>query len=96
MAVPPSLVDGGRLSVLSMERLAPMFQGLQGLQGLQAPKIILSDAQRTILEALQRGTRVAQHFQQRATVVLLAASGQKNKTIAQEMAINHNTMKRWV
>jgi len=93
MAVPPSLVDGGRLSVLSMERLAPMFQGLQGLQ---APKIILSDAQRTILEALQRGTRVAQHFQQRATVVLLAASGQKNKTIAQEMAINHNTMKRWV
>jgi DNA-binding NarL/FixJ family response regulator len=73
-----------------------MFQGLQGLQGLQAPKIILSDAQRTILEALQRGTRVAQHFQQRATVVLLAASGQKNKTIAQEMAINHNTMKRWV
>jgi DNA-binding NarL/FixJ family response regulator len=39
---------------------------------------------------------LAQHFQQRATVVLLAASGQKNKAIAQEMAINHNTTKRWL
>ena len=65
-------------------------------QWLQAPKISLSEAQRTILEALQRGTHVAQHFQQRATVVLLAASGQKNKAIAQEMAINHNTIKRWL
>jgi len=69
--------------------MIPMFQWLQ------APKISLSEAQRTILEALQRGTHVAQHFQQRATVVLLAASGQKNKAIAQEMAINRNTVKRW-
>jgi len=35
---------------------------------------------------------VAQHFQQRAAVVLLAAGGQKNKTMAQEMATNHNTV----
>ncbi|MCL5065847.1 MAG: hypothetical protein M1600_12375 [Firmicutes bacterium] len=40
------------------------------------------------------GTHVAQHFLQRGTVVLLAASGQKNKTIAQEMVINCNTVKR--
>ena len=63
---------------------------------LQASKISFSEAQRTSLEALQRGTLLAQHFQQRATVVLLAASGQKNKAIAQEMAINHNTTKRWL
>jgi len=43
-----------------------------------------------------RGTHgephAAQHFQQRAAVVLLAAGGQKNKTMAQEMATNHNTV----
>jgi len=63
---------------------------------LQAPKITLTDAQRTILEGLQRGTHVAQHFQQRATIVLLAASGQKNAVIAREMALSRNTVKRWL
>ena len=62
---------------------------------LQAPKITLTDAQRTILESLQRGTHVAQHFQQRATIVLWAATGKKNTTIAQEMALTRNTVKRW-
>jgi len=61
----------------------------------QAPTITLSDAQRTILEGLQRGTHVAQHLQERATIVLRAASGQKNAVIAQEMGLTRNTVKRW-
>jgi len=61
----------------------------------RAPKITLSDAQRTLLETLHRGTHVAQHFQQRATIILLAADGQSNAAIAGRTGLNRNTVKQW-
>ena len=65
------------------------------LKRWQAPLITLSEAQRRILEALQRGTHVARHLKERATIVLRAADGQANAGMAQEMGITRNTAKRW-
>jgi transposase len=61
----------------------------------RAPQITLSDAQRTILETLHRGTHVAQHLQQRATIILLAADGQANAAIARCTGWARHTVKQW-
>lgn len=65
------------------------------LKPWQAPRITLSEAQRKILEALRRGSHVARHLQERATIVLRAADGQKNTVIAKEMGLTRTTVKRW-
>lgn len=63
--------------------------------GRRAPHIHLSDKQRHILESWQRGTHVPQHLQQRATIILLAATGADNQAIAQQTGWNRNTVKKW-
>ncbi len=61
----------------------------------QAPQITLSAPQRQIFEELKKGTHVPQHLAQRATLILLAAEGEKNLRIAQTTGLARNTVKAW-
>ena len=61
----------------------------------QAPQITLSAPQRQILEELKKGTHVAQHLAQRATLILLAAEGENNVRIAKTTGLARNTVKTW-
>ena len=61
----------------------------------QAPQITLSAPQRQIFEELKKGTRVTQHLAKRASLILLAAEGEKNLRIAQTTGLTRNTVKAW-
>ena len=62
---------------------------------LPAASIELSDKLGRILEGLEKGTPVALHLKQRATIILLAAAGLTNLAIAQKTGWNRNTVKQW-
>src|SRR5438128_4904608 len=60
-----------------------------------ALRIVLDDQQRSVLERWARGRRTPVRLMQRSRIVLLAAEGKMNKTIAAELKINPNTVVRW-
>jgi len=60
-----------------------------------APKIVLSEPERTKLEGVARSRIAPVRLVQRAQIVLKAANGMLNKDIAREMCINPNTVVRW-
>ena len=61
----------------------------------QAAIIRLSTKQQQILESLAKGTHTALHLKQRATIILRAAEGWANLTIAKQTGWNRNTVKLW-
>ncbi len=60
-----------------------------------APRIELTDSQRTLLTRWSRGRSTPVRLMQRAKIVLLAAEGKMNKDIASELGIMPNTVGRW-
>ena len=60
-----------------------------------APRIELTDSQRTLLTRWSRGRSTPVRLMQRAKIVLLAAEGKMNKAIAAELGIMPNTVGRW-
>jgi transposase len=63
--------------------------------GRAAVSIELSVEERRELEGLTRRRRTAQGLAQRAQIVLLAAEGLENKTIAQRVGAVQNTVGKW-
>jgi transposase len=61
----------------------------------KAVEIQLSEKQRTILEAMKKGTHSPLHLIQRSTIILLASDGLSNKEIERQMNIERNTVKKW-
>ncbi len=62
---------------------------------LQAAIIELSERQRSILEAMSRGTHTPLHLKQRATIILEAGDGKDNSEMARNLQLNRNTVKKW-
>lgn len=60
-----------------------------------APKIVLSDEERTTLEQWARSRTNPVRQVQRAQIVLEAATGMLNKDIAVELGVTPNTVGRW-
>jgi len=60
-----------------------------------APQIELTDEERTTLTRWSRGRSTPARLVQRAKIVLLAAQGQENKQIAQELGVMRRTVGRW-
>lgn len=63
--------------------------------GRAAASIELSAEERRELESLAGRRRTAQGLAQRARIVLLAAEGVENKTIAQRLSVVENTVGKW-
>lgn len=61
----------------------------------QAPAIVLSEKQQKILVTMSKGAHTPWHWIQRSTILLMAASGMNNKTIARQTGWNRNTVKLW-
>lgn len=60
-----------------------------------APRIMLTEEQRSTLTRWWRGRSTPVRLVQRARIVLLAAEGKMNKDIAAELGIMPNTVVRW-
>ena len=60
-----------------------------------APKVIVSTEQRAQLESWAKGRRVPVRLAQRARIVLLAADGQRDLEIADELDIGRRNAARW-
>jgi transposase len=60
-----------------------------------APKVIVTDADRGILEQWARGRSTPFRLMQRAKIVLLAAQGQENQDIAQVLGVTSQLVGRW-
>ena len=60
-----------------------------------APVITLSPEQRTLLESQARSRSLPVRVAERARIVLLAASGQQDKEIADVMAVTPKKASRW-
>ncbi len=60
-----------------------------------APSIILTEAERTTLERWVRGRVTPSRLMQRAQIVLQAAEGRTNKSIAESLGIGAHTVGRW-
>jgi len=60
-----------------------------------APPVVLSDAQREVLEARGRARRASARSVERAQIVLLAAAGWQNRDIAAQLRVTPETVARW-
>ena len=60
-----------------------------------APKVIVTDADQSILEHWARGRSTPFRLMQRAKLVLLAAQGQENQDIAQVLGVTCQLVGRW-
>lgn len=60
-----------------------------------APTITLTNEQTKQLKQWSRGRRTPVRLMQRAKIVLLAAAGDENKSIAVELDVTENTVGRW-
>jgi len=63
--------------------------------GFKAIKIILSDKQKTILNAIAKGRTNEFHLVQRSKIILSAFSGNNNKQIAESISCSISTVKVW-
>ncbi|MGH8788211.1 MAG: helix-turn-helix domain-containing protein, partial [Cupriavidus necator] len=60
-----------------------------------APQVTLTEQERSELEALTRATDAPARLVQRARIILLAADGEQNKTIAPQLGIGRAQVARW-
>jgi transposase len=60
-----------------------------------APKVIVTDEDRTTLERWARGRSTPMRLMQRAQIVLLATQGQENRDIAQAVGVTRQLVGRW-
>jgi transposase len=60
-----------------------------------APKVIVSDEDRKVLERWARGRSTPVRLMQRARIVLLAAEGRENKDIAKVVGVTRQLVGRW-
>ena len=60
-----------------------------------APQVVLTDEQRTVLRRLARGRTTPARLVRRAKIVLLAAEGNENREIAEELDIERTIVGRW-
>ena len=60
-----------------------------------APKVVLTDEQRTVLQRWARGRTTPARLVRRAKIVLLAAEGKENREIAEELDIERTIVGRW-
>lgn len=65
------------------------------MRGAKAQVVNLSDAEQQGLEKLIKRHQVGQQIAKRARIVLAAASGQKNKEIAQVYKVTLDTVSLW-
>jgi transposase len=68
---------------------------LLGMANHPAPSLVLSEAERRALGRLTRAGRTEQRLATRARVVLRAADGQPNRTIAAELRVSPMTVLLW-
>jgi transposase len=61
----------------------------------EATPIILTEAERTELEALARSTKTEYRLRQRARIVLLAAGGLASRAIGREVGCTTGTASKW-
>jgi putative transposase len=62
---------------------------------MTANPIFLTDNQKRILEQFANGTHTPQHLMNRAKIVLLAAKGNSNYSIEQELNATNHTVIKW-
>ena len=60
-----------------------------------APKVVLTDEQRTVLQRWARGRTTPARLVRRARIVLLAAEGRENLEIAEELDVERTIVGRW-
>ena len=60
-----------------------------------APKVVLTEAERKILERWVRGRLTPSRLMQRSQIVLQAAEGRTNRAIAESLGIGAHTVGRW-
>jgi len=60
-----------------------------------SPKVVLSDIQRGVLEALSRATSRPARLVERASIVVLAADGRSDPEVAEELGIDVQRARRW-
>lgn len=60
-----------------------------------APEVIVTEAERSILERWARGRSTPFRLMQRARIVLLATKGQENREIAQAIGVTRQLVGRW-
>ena len=60
-----------------------------------APALVMSDGQRATLDVLSKSQTAAHREVQRARVLLLAASGVANSTIAKTVSVTPTTVRAW-
>ena len=61
----------------------------------EATPIILTEAERTELEALARSTKTEYRLRQRARIVLVAAEGVASRAIGREVGCTTGTASKW-
>ena len=61
----------------------------------EATTVILTEAERTELEALARSTKTEYRLRQRARIVLLAADGMASRAIGREVRCTTGTASKW-
>ena len=64
-------------------------------RGRPLPALTLTDAERVQLQSWTRRRTTAQALAQRARIVLECASGKTNRTVAQELRLNEDTVGKW-
>lgn len=65
------------------------------MPGKKAPKIILSDKQKQILEGFSKGTHTPLHLKQRASIVLMASGGDSNHGIYRKLKLSYDCVAKW-
>ena len=60
-----------------------------------APKVVLMDEQRTVLQRWARGRTTPARLVRRARIVLLASEGKENREISEELDIERTIVGRW-
>ena len=60
-----------------------------------APKVVLTDEQRTMLQRWSRGRATPARLVRRANIVLLASAGKQNIEIAAELGVERTIVARW-
>ncbi len=65
------------------------------MPGRRIPPLTVTEKQRAILEQIIRRQTSPQHLVRRARIILLAAEGKRNRTIASDLRVNREMVSVW-